>query len=111
MMSESEKGTYIRKLIKDISPQDNRVQVVGKIQEKIADNKFKISDGTGTVTVIFKNQDLIIDKIREKMIIKVLGDLKSDAGDVIDVKYAKDYTDINLEVYKKTLEYEKKYLE
>lgn len=110
-MSDSEKGCFKRKLIKDISDQDNRVQVVGKIVEKLSDNKFKINDGSGTITIKFKNNDPILDKIRDKMILKILGDLTEDSGLVIDVKYSHDYTDINLDIYKKTLEYEKKFLD
>lgn len=111
MMSDSEKTFYKRKLIKDITSQDNRVQVVGKIVEKLSDTKYKIHDGSGSIIIKFKNNDPILDKIRDKMILKILGDLMDDSGLFIDVKYSLDYTDINLEIYKKTLEYEKKYLE
>jgi uncharacterized protein YdeI (BOF family) len=84
---------------------------VGKIVEKISDTKFKINDGSGSIIIIFNNNDPILDKIRDKTILKVLGDLVGDSGDILDVKYSNDYTDINFDYYKKTLEFEKKYLE
>ncbi len=110
-MSEKDDQPYVKRMIKDIKIDDEKIQVVGTITEKVTDNEYKINDGTGEISVVFSGSESILDSIREKMVIKILGKLLGDSTTLINVKFASDYSDLDLEMYKKALELEKKYLD
>ncbi len=110
-MSEQDNRPYIRRMINEINSNDGKVQVIGTITEKVTDTEYKIDDGTGEISVIFNDSESILDHLGEKMTIKVLGNLLGDSTDVLRVKFASDYSDLDFEMYKKAYELGKKYLD
>ena len=45
------------------------------------------------------------------MTIKVIGQLEGDSQDILSVRIASDYSDLNMELYTKAYELKKKYLD
>ena len=110
-MSTYDNSPYRKRMIKDITSKDHNIQVIGRIAEQSNDNadEYVFNDDTGKISVVFKQDDPILNNLKVNMIIKVMGELVGDSKDLLSVKYSSDYSEIDWEAYKKTYELKKKY--
>ncbi|MHA1338559.1 MAG: hypothetical protein ACTSRZ_02345 [Promethearchaeota archaeon] len=109
-MTEQKASGYIRKMIKDLTSEDSNVQIIAKVIEKKGDTEFLLSDGTGHILAVFDNATLQMSKIRLNMTVKIFGNLLEGSTDIINVKLAADYSDLDFDSYKTAYELSKKYL-
>lgn len=110
-MATYDNRPYLKRMIKDIQPDDHNIQLVGTVKEQISETEFRLSDGTGEISVIFNNLEPLLDKIHDNMTIKVIGNLEGDSQDILSVRIASDYSDLNMDLYTKAYELKKKYLD
>ncbi|MFX1419830.1 MAG: hypothetical protein ACFE9N_13005 [Promethearchaeota archaeon] len=96
-----------QRIIKDITIDDERIQVTGYIKSKISDNQFILDDKTGEIKVNLAS----IDKFdyKENDLINVIGDLefKSSGEKVINADIIQDMNRLNFEYYQKLYQMKK----
>jgi uncharacterized protein YdeI (BOF family) len=63
-----------QRIIKDISIDDERIQVTGYIKSRINDKKIILDDKTGEITVNLTNIDIF--NFKENDLVNVIGDLE-----------------------------------
>ncbi len=102
---------FVKRRINELTSEDSNVQIIGKIVKKIGETEFKLNDETGEISVIFSKTDPIFKKLKEDMIIKVLGEVQGDSIDLINATFVTDFTGLNFELFKKTHELKKKFFE
>jgi hypothetical protein len=102
---------FVKRRINELTLEDNKVQIIGKVIKKIGETEFKLNDETGEISVIFSEADPIIKKLKEDMIVKVLGEIQGDSIDIINATFIKDFSGLNFELFKKTHELKKKFFE
>lgn len=110
-MFDDDNSHYAKKKIGDVRVQDVKVQVIGEVTETKSKTEYEISDGSGKIIIILKQDEPMVDKIRDGMIVKALGRLLGDTGDLLSVDHILDYSDLDFELYKKSLDLKAKYLE
>lgn len=110
-MFNGDDSHYAKKKIADITNQDTKLQVVGEVIDTLSETEYEISDGTGQVKIILKHEEPLVDQMRDGIILKVLGTLIGDSADIISVDFVKDYSDLEFDLYKKSLDLKAKYLE
>ena len=102
---------FVKRRINELTLEDSKVQIIGKIIKKIGETEFKLNDDTGEISVIFSETDPIFKKLKENMIVKVLGEILGDSIDLITATFVTDFTGLNFELFKKTHELKKKFFE
>jgi hypothetical protein len=88
-------------MIKDISIEDERIQVTGYIKIKINDNQIVLDDKSGELIV---NLISINDfKFKENELINVIGDLEfqSSGEKLLNADIVQDMNKLNFEYYQK----------
>jgi len=100
---------FVKRTINELTSDDSKVQIVGNIIKKIGDTEYKLNDDTGEISVIFSENDPIFNKLKEDMIIKVLGEIQGNSIDLIKATFVTDFTGLNFELFKKTHELKKKF--
>lgn len=102
---------FVKRRINELTSEDSNVQIIGKIVKKIGETEFKLNDETGEISVIFSKTDPMFKKLKEDMIIKVLGEVQGDSIDLLNATFVTDFTGLNFELFKKTHELKKKFFE
>ena len=96
-----------QRMIKDITIDNERIQVTGYIKSKIDDNQIILDDKTGQIKVIL----ISIDKFefKENDLINVIGDLefKSSGEKVITADIIQEMNKLNFEYYQKLYQMKK----
>ena len=96
-----------KKIIKDISIDDERIQVTGYIKKKIDDNHIILNDKTGEINVNIKGVENFNFKTDD--LINVIGDLefKSSGEKLINADIIQDMNKLNFEYYQKLYQIKK----
>ena len=102
---------FVKRRINELTSEDSNVQIIGKIVKKIGETEFKLNDETGEISVIFSKTDPIFKKLKEDMIIKVLGEVQGESIDLLNATFVTDFTGLNFELFIKTHELKKKFFE
>jgi hypothetical protein len=99
---------YKRKLVGDVQPDDDFIQLVGIAKNPNASQEFTLEDGTGKINV--RNVPEQMNKIQENHIYHILGRYSIDAigTHFLNAAIVQDYDKLNLEIYKKAVELTKK---
>ncbi|MFX0038241.1 MAG: hypothetical protein ACFFCY_00850 [Promethearchaeota archaeon] len=90
-----------QRMIKDISIEDERIQVTGYIKTRINDNQIVLDDKSGELIV---NLISINDfKFKENELINVIGDLEfqSSGEKLLNADIVQDMNKLNFEYYQK----------
>ncbi|MFX0002058.1 MAG: hypothetical protein ACFE9J_01110 [Candidatus Hermodarchaeota archaeon] len=96
-----------QRMIKDISIEDERIQVTGYIKTKINDNQIILEDKSGELIV---NLMSINDfKFKENDLINVIGDLEfqSSGEKLLNADVVQDMNKLNFEYYQKLYQLKK----
>jgi len=96
-----------QRIIKDITIDDKRIQVIGYIKNKIDDNQIILEDKTGEINV---NLISINDfNFNENELINIIGDLEfqSTGEKVINADIVQDMNKLNFKYYQKLYQIKK----
>ncbi|MFX1390543.1 MAG: hypothetical protein ACFE9Z_10805 [Promethearchaeota archaeon] len=96
-----------QRIVKDISIEDERIQITGYIKSKINDTQILLDDKTGEIKVnIVSIEDF---SFKENDLINVIGDLefKSSGEKLINADIVQDMNKLNFEYYRKLYEIKK----
>lgn len=90
-----------QRIIKDISLDDERIQVTGYIKSRINDNQIILDDKTGEITVNLINVDDF--KFKENDLINVIGEIEiqSSGEKVLNAEIVQDMNKLNFVYYQK----------
>lgn len=96
-----------QRMIKDISIDDERIQVTGYIKSRISDNQIILYDKTGEINVNLISFDDF--KFKENDLINVIGDLElqSSGEKVLNADIVQDMNKLNFEYYQKLYQIKK----
>lgn len=96
-----------QRMIKDISIDDERIQVTGYIKSKINDDHIVLDDKTGEISVNIVGIDDF--NFKENDLINVIGDLElqSSGEKVINTDIIQDMNKLNFEYYQKLYQLKK----
>jgi len=96
-----------QRIIKDISIDDERIQVTGYIKSRINDKKIILDDKTGEITVNLTNIDIF--NFKENDLVNVIGDLEfqSTGEKLINADIVQDMNKLNFEYYQKLYQIKK----
>lgn len=96
-----------QRIIKDITIDDERIQVTGYIKNRVNDSHIILEDKTGDINVSLKTIDDF--NFKEDDLINVIGDLELQAtGEkVINADIVQDMNTLNFEYYQKLYQVKK----
>lgn len=96
-----------QRMIKDISLDDERIQVTGYIKSRINDNHIILDDKTGEIKVNFISIDGF--NFKENDLVNVIGDLEfqSSGEKLINADIVQDMNKLNFEYYQKLYQIKK----
>ena len=96
-----------QRIIKDISIDDERIQVTGYIKSRINDNQIILNDESGEIIVNLMNIDGF--NFKENDLINVIGDLEfqSSGEKLINADIVQDMNKLNFEYYQKLYQIKK----
>jgi uncharacterized protein YdeI (BOF family) len=96
-----------QRMIKDISIDDERIQITGYIKSRITDNQFVLDDKSGEINVSLINVDDFTFK--EKDLINVIGDLEilTSGEKKLNADIVQDMNKLNFEYYQKLYQMKK----
>ena len=96
-----------QRIIKDISIDDERIQVTGYIKSRINDNQIILDDESGQIIVNLMNIDGF--NFKENDLINVIGDLEfqSSGEKLINADIVQDMNKLNFEYYQKLYQIKK----
>ncbi len=96
-----------QRIIKDISIDDERIQVTGYIKSRVSDKQIVLDDKTGEINV---NLMSINDfKFKENDLINIIGDIEfqSSGEKVFNADIVQDMNKLNFEYYQKIYQIKK----
>jgi uncharacterized protein YdeI (BOF family) len=95
-----------QRIIKDIEPNDLKIQVTGYVKEKENNNEFILDDKTGQIHVLASNVDF---NPKNDDLVNVYGELEiQTSGDkLINAYIIQDMNKLNFNYYKKLYELKK----
>ncbi len=98
-----------QRMIKDISIDDERIQVTGYIKSRISDNQIILHDKTSEINVNLISVDDF--KFKENDLINVIGDLEfqSSGEKLIIADIVQDMNKLNFEYYQKLYQIKKEF--
>ena len=90
-----------QRMVKDITNDDERIQVTGYIKNRIDDNHIELNDKTGDVRVKLAELDDFNFKIND--LINVIGDLEihSSGEKILNAEIIQDMNKLNFDYYQK----------
>jgi uncharacterized protein YdeI (BOF family) len=96
-----------QRIIKDITVDDERIQVTGYLKNKIDNELFVLDDDTGKINVNFNRIDNFNFKTND--LINVIGDLElhSSGEKLINADIIQDMNKLNFEYYQKIYQLKK----
>lgn len=96
-----------QRIIKDISIDDERIQVTGYIKSRINNEQIMLDDKTGTIKVNLINIDDF--KFKENDLINAIGDLEfhSSGEKILNAEFVQDMNKLNFEYYRKLYQLKK----
>ena len=96
-----------QRIIKDISIDDERIQVTGYIKSRINDNQFILDDRTGEINVNLISFDEF--EFKENDLINVIGDLEilTSGEKKLNADIVQDMNKLNFEYYQKLYQIKK----
>ncbi|MFW9971748.1 MAG: hypothetical protein ACFFDF_16270 [Candidatus Odinarchaeota archaeon] len=96
-----------QRIIKDISLDDERIQITGYIKKRINDNQIILNDKTGEINVNLTRIDDF--KFNENDLINVIGDLEfqSSGEKVLNADIVQDMNKLNFAYYLKLYQLKK----
>ena len=96
-----------QRIVKDITNDDERIQVTGYIKNRINDNHIELNDKTGDVRVKIAELDNFNFNIND--LVNVIGDLeiKSSGEKIINAEIIQDMNKLNFEYYQKIYQIKK----
>ncbi|MFX1599639.1 MAG: hypothetical protein ACFFB6_03495 [Promethearchaeota archaeon] len=96
-----------QRMIKDISLDDERIQVTGYIKSRINDNHIILDDKTGEIKVNLISIDGF--NFKENDLVNVIGDLEfqSSGEKLINADIVQDMNKLNFEYYQKLYQIKK----
>jgi uncharacterized protein YdeI (BOF family) len=95
-------------MIKDIKPEDERVQITGYVKRLVEEEQFVLDDETGEIEVDISNIEF---KYQEKDLINTIGNVVKEGNTIkiLRAEIIQDKTQLNFEYHKKLYELKKKY--
>ena len=98
-----------QRMVKDISVNDERIQITGYVKSWVSDNQIIINDKTGEIKVNITSIDDF--KFKENDLINVIGDLEfhSSGEKVLNADIVQDMNKLNFEYYRKLYQLKKEY--
>jgi len=98
-----------QRMVKDISVNDERIQITGYVKSWVSDNQIIINDKTGEIKVNITSIDDF--KFKENDLINVIGDLEfhSSGEKVLNADIIQDMNKLNFEYYRKLYQLKKEY--
>ena len=96
-----------QRIIKDISIDDERIQVTGYIKSRINNNQIIIDDKTGEINVNLASLNDF--SFKENDLINVIGDLEfhSSGEKILNAEIIQDMKKLNFEYYQKLYQLKK----
>jgi len=96
-----------QRIIKDISIDDERIQVTGYIKSRINNNQITLDDKTGEINVKLESIDDF--NFKENDLINVIGDLEfqSSGEKLLIAEIIQDMNKLNFEYYQKLYQLKK----
>ncbi|MFX1310541.1 MAG: hypothetical protein ACFE8C_12640 [Promethearchaeota archaeon] len=96
-----------QRMIKDISLDDERIQITGYIKSRINDNHIILDDKTGEIKVNLISIDGF--NFKENDLVNVIGDLEfqSSGEKLINADIVQDMNKLNFEYYQKLYQIKK----
>ncbi len=90
-----------QRIIKDISIDDERIQVTGYIKSRVSDKQLILEDKTGEIKVNLLNIDEF--KFVENDLLNIIGDVEfqSSGEKVLNADIVQDMKKLNFEYYQK----------
>ncbi|MFW9819154.1 MAG: hypothetical protein ACFFE5_06050 [Candidatus Thorarchaeota archaeon] len=96
-----------QRIIKDISIDDERIQITGYIKSRVSEKQIILDDKTGEIKVNLMNIDDF--KFKENDLINIIGDIEfqSSGEKVLNADIIQDMNKLNFEYYQKIYEIKK----
>ena len=96
-----------QRIIKDITINDERIQVIGYVKSRVNDNQIILSDKTGEINVNLLSIDDF--DFKENDLINVIGDLElqTTGEKLINADIVQDMNKLNFEYYQKLYQIKK----
>ncbi|MFW9876432.1 MAG: hypothetical protein ACFFG0_25335 [Candidatus Thorarchaeota archaeon] len=100
--------TARQRIIKDITNEDERIQITGYVRNIIENELFILDDKSGEISIDIKNVDF---QFKKDDLVNVIGDLmiNTDGERFIVAEFIQDMNKLNFEYYIKLYELKKKY--
>lgn len=98
MPQEYKRFPTSEKKISEISPEDVRVAIIGTVIDE-SEGKFALDDGTGSIEVLADKEDT--EKLEPKKTVRVIGKIISEDGLKLNAEGVQDFSNFDLELYKK----------
>ncbi|MFX1478927.1 MAG: hypothetical protein ACFFCI_12420 [Promethearchaeota archaeon] len=97
-----------QRIIKDITNDDERIQITGYVKNIIGNERFILDDKSGEISIDIKNIDF---QFKKDDLVNVIGDLmiNMDGERFIVAEFVQDMNKLNFEYYIKLYELKKKY--
>ncbi|MFX0022604.1 MAG: hypothetical protein ACFE9S_09770 [Candidatus Hermodarchaeota archaeon] len=96
-----------QRIVKDISLDDERIQVTGYIKSRVSDKQIVLDDKTGEINVNLMSIDEF--KFKENDLINVIGDIEfqSSGEKVLNADIVQDMNKLNFDYYQKMYQIKK----
>lgn len=97
-----------QRIIKDITNDDERIQITGYVKNIIENERFILDDKSGEISIDIKSIDF---QFKRDDLVNVIGDLmiNVDGERFIEAEFIQDMNKLNFEYYLKLYELKKKY--
>jgi uncharacterized protein YdeI (BOF family) len=97
-----------QRIIKDITNDDERIQITGYVKNIIENERFILDDKSGEISIDIKNIDF---QFKRDDLVNVIGDLmiNVEGEKFIVAEFIQDMSKLNFEYYLKLYELKKKY--
>ncbi len=98
----------IQRIIKDLTNDDERIQITGYVKDITPNKSFVLDDRTGEITVVIVNVDFP-HKVGD--LVNVFGDLnfKPSGEKIVIAEFVQEMQGLNFDYYKRLYELKKDY--